>query len=178
MIKESSYWKEPLLALAKDLRVLNTKSKIKEYDFVQVEKDVLIGFYSIRKLFDTPKVSDEIKQKKYRVHWHSHVGEKLDFLKNHRLDELFDFSKTNTEQRYLRDICNWFIHSYIFELEYDSEGKISGILFTPDKDKNRKIYSLPIEQVTQFFEDVGSNYPEQVTWRRGEEDGDETFEVL
>ncbi len=55
MIWESSYWKEPLLENAERLKQLSVSSVDDEADFVVIEKDIFLGFYTIRKLMDTAK---------------------------------------------------------------------------------------------------------------------------
>jgi len=53
MIHESSYWKEPLLAAADCLSEIRIDEEEPDDDLARVEREVLIGFYSIRKLLDT-----------------------------------------------------------------------------------------------------------------------------
>jgi len=53
MIWESYYWKTPLLRMARRLRALKTAGELSEKQLVQIERDIFIGFYSIRKLFET-----------------------------------------------------------------------------------------------------------------------------
>jgi hypothetical protein len=58
MIWESCYWKEPLLEMAGRLRALKAgRHRLTEKRLVELERDIFIGFYSIRKLlFPVPKV--------------------------------------------------------------------------------------------------------------------------
>lgn len=62
MIWESSYWKEPLLESAARLRNFSTSTVSDELDFVTIEKDIFLGFYTIRKLMDTAKISTANKE--------------------------------------------------------------------------------------------------------------------
>ena len=61
MIYDSFYWKEPLLQTANWLRRVRLSERTSERTYVRVEREVFVGFYSIRKLFDTlldPEVAE------------------------------------------------------------------------------------------------------------------------
>ena len=58
MIWESAYWKEELLRQAEDLKKRSTQTKWSERSLARLEKTIMIGFYSIRKLIEAKKVSD------------------------------------------------------------------------------------------------------------------------
>ena len=53
MISESWYWKKPLLDMAKRLRKMRSVRKLTQRQLVQIERDIFIGFYSVRKLIET-----------------------------------------------------------------------------------------------------------------------------
>jgi len=50
MIWESAYWKQPLLKAAAYLQRVKITNRTKESTFVKIERELFIGFYSIRKL--------------------------------------------------------------------------------------------------------------------------------
>lgn len=52
MIWESWYWKQPLLEMADRLEHLKTASALSDEELAQVERDIFIGFYSVRKLLE------------------------------------------------------------------------------------------------------------------------------
>jgi hypothetical protein len=62
MIWESWYWKKPLLDMAKRLRSLKAAGYLTEKQMVQIERDIFIGFYSIRKLIEAKtKITDKTR---------------------------------------------------------------------------------------------------------------------
>ncbi|MEI6874502.1 MAG: hypothetical protein WCL50_05155, partial [Spirochaetota bacterium] len=66
MIHESYYWKQPLLVSAGRLKRYRKARQLGQKQLLRIEKDVLIGFYSVRKLLETPfKISDGIKKATY-----------------------------------------------------------------------------------------------------------------
>jgi hypothetical protein len=70
MIWESRHWKEPLIESAAAFEDFAQHAEISEENLVKVEKDVFIGFYSIRKLMDTMTISDSTKNLKLVLTWH------------------------------------------------------------------------------------------------------------
>ena len=64
MIWESWYWKQPLLEMADRLEHLKTSSALSDEEIAQVERDIFIGFYSVRKLLEAPaKITDKTRHR-------------------------------------------------------------------------------------------------------------------
>jgi len=167
LISESRYWKEPLLETAKVLRSEPLLENLDECDQVQIEKEVMIGFYSIRKLLDTVKVSDSIKRMTITLTWFENKSQ-VDILERHDLDKLYDLSKGHEETRKLRFICDQFIHSYVFIQSADEKGRLNGFYFSSDKEKNNKLYFMDATNVITIFEKVGENYPTKAIQKRND----------
>jgi hypothetical protein len=56
MIYESHYWKDELQAIAKKLRRRRAQRRWSESSFANLEKEVMVGFYSVRKLYEASKL--------------------------------------------------------------------------------------------------------------------------
>ncbi|WP_166262198.1 hypothetical protein [Marinobacter salicampi] len=178
MIWESCYWKEPLLEAAERFRSLKVVEEPSEDQLVQLEKDVLVGFYSVRKLFETPtKITDEIKNSKLDVAWYPNVGKHVNWRNNHRLDELYDFSSGGREQRDAWFICSRIMHSFIFAPVVGDAGGLEAILFTSDNDKDKRLYALHIDHLIEFFKSVGNDNPTEIRWERNQVTGEESTVV-
>ena len=171
MIWESSDWKEPLLESASRLQILSKSNEIDGSEFVQIEKDVFIGFYAIRKLIDTAKISDSTKS--FNVHLKCFPNLKpVDYMNWHKIDELYDLGSKQSETKTLRVLCNFIVHSYVFMPELNDEGQLANFYVTSDKDRNKKLYSVSIEQVIKIFELVGDDYPSNTEMVRNSKPGD------
>ncbi|TBT23870.1 hypothetical protein D5E86_24770 [Vibrio parahaemolyticus] len=171
MIWESSDWKEPLLESASRLQKLSKSNEIDESEFVQIEKDVFIGFYAIRKLMDTSKISDSTKSFDVSLKCFPNL-KPVDYMNWHRVDELYDLSGKQCETKTLRALCNFIVHSYVFMPELNDEGHLVSFYVTSDKDRNKKLYSVSIEQVLDIFKLVGSDYPSNTKMARNPKTGD------
>lgn len=173
MIYESSHWKQPLLESAQRLIEFQTFNDISEENFAQIEMDIFLGFYSIRKLFDTIKVTDELKNNKYSIVWYPHQGNDITWRNNHRVDEHYNLNQKNSENRGLWFIASRLIHSFVFQICVNSTGGLNGIFFASDSDKNMKVYFLSTENIASFFEEVGNNYVKEIHFIRNPDTGEE-----
>lgn len=175
MIWESWYWKEPLVEAAGRFRSLKGVEDPSEDQLVQIEKDILIGFYSVRKLFETPaKITDATKSKRLELACYPSVGKNVTWRNNHRLNELYDFSEGGSEQRDIWFVCNRIMHSFILAPLLAEGGGLDAILFTSDYDKDARIYSLNIDQVINLFQSVGNDNPTEIRWMRDPDTGEES----
>ena len=171
MILESSYWKDPLLDSA--LRLLESPSdeNFNEAEMVQIEKDIFIGFYAVRKLMDTIKIKDSTKNLKVKLRCSPNI-KKVNLRNKHRIDELYNLKKFNQESRTLKFVCDQIVHSYIFMIEEKEDGKISGFYFTSDRDKEKKLYYITVQEVIDIFNLVGNDYPNNLHMVKNLETGE------
>lgn len=177
MISESWYWKKPLLEMAERLRSLKSVHELSEKQLIQIERDIFIGFYSVRKLLETiTKVTDATKSSRVQVTWYPN-RKPVNWRNNHRIDELYDFEKKFKETRDVWFISSRIIHSFIFTPYVGEQGGLAGIMFTSDNDKDTKLYSMDIDDVTKVFERVGNDDPTRVEWQKNPETADETTKV-
>ena len=115
MISESRYWKTPLLRTATWLESLLVNEETVEKSLARIEREVFIGFYAIRKLIPTFKLSNSTKQTKIILKSFPLAhGKIVDYFNKHNLDELFEIDTDTCEQWSLELLCNQVIHSYIF----------------------------------------------------------------
>jgi hypothetical protein len=173
MIHESWFWKQPLLEMAARLRIFKTAAALSEEQFVQIERDIFIGFYSVRKLFDTiTKVTDATKLTKISVIWHPNL-KPVTWRTNHRIDDLYDLDTFQSETRDVSFVCGRIIHSFIFAPCIGEGGGLAGIMFTSDTDKNSRLYVMSIDEVIAVFERVGNDDPQHIESRRDPNTGNE-----
>lgn len=174
MINESYYWKQSLLENAIKFKEYEAVKEIDEERYVKIEKDVFIGFYSIRKLLESEtKITDSLKSQKYDLDYFLHMGDDVTWLNKHKINELYSFDKAQSEKRHLWFIASRIIHSFIFNLCISQNGGFNGILFTSDIDKNKKLYMLSLDQLIKIFEAVGNDKVVKVEYKKCSETGKE-----
>lgn len=105
MVWESENWKVPLLKLAKRLASLKAAMELSEDQLAQIERDIFIGFYSVRRLTETPmKVTDQTRAMLLAVSKFANL-KPVTWRNNHRLDELYDLNKSNQGKRDIPFVC-------------------------------------------------------------------------
>lgn len=166
---ESVHWKNQLLSAAKWLRSVKLSECSGSTTYFRVEKEIFLGFYSIRKLFDTYKVSDAAKAVAYELTWYRNT-KPVSHLNWHKVDECYNLSTEHTETRDIRYLCNQFIHSYIFLIA--GEFRIEGFFVASDRVRNVRVYFVPLSDVLHAFRVVACDCPSKVEFVRDPQTGE------
>src|SRR5688572_15709380 len=93
MISESYYWKRDLLKLARKLTKRKSNDFWRESDYGEFEKEIMIGFYIIRKLRHSFKLSNITVSTRVRGRKIPNNGKAIHLLNNHKYSELYNFNK-------------------------------------------------------------------------------------
>ena len=167
MITESYYWKKPLLTGAKAIRKYMDAENISDAQFARIEREIFIGFYSIRKLLEaTGKVSAETRDMKVSLKRYEKRADQpiVDWYNRSEFWELYDLDKPALEPRDLLYVAHRMVHSFIFILSGDDDG--NGAFFTSDRDKETRLNFVSTEEIVRVFETVGNDYPNSFhAWR-------------
>jgi len=152
--------------IAKRVRLLKSKKGKKlssDKIGAQFERDIFIGFYSVRKLIEAPtKVTDATRNMQVKVTNYMSLNKPVHHMNNHKIDELYDLENAHQEIRNLPFVAGRIIHSFIFMPYVDETDRLDGIFFTSDTDKDKRIYSMKIDDVIDIFERVGNDYPTKI----------------
>ncbi len=164
MIWESHYWKRELLKIANDLSRRSEQKRWPEISLVRVEQNIMLGFYVVRKLVEARKVSNKTATQIIRVPAHRWKGTKSVTLMNwHKIDQLYDQTKTRHRKLRVSFIYNQFIHSYVFILCFkDNCRGLDGVFVSSDNERHKFIYFVTIAQIIKLFKQVGEDYPNDV----------------
>ena len=165
MINESFYWKNELLKISGKI-FKRTKSKrywtsSQEGTF---EKEIMFGFYIIRKLIESKKLSNSLVSTKLVGRKFISNGKNVTILNNHRIDELYKLTDGKKEKFDLIFLCNQIVHSYIFLPVFEDGIKpnnsiLSGIWFCSNEKRNETLYELNIESIIILFQKISNDYP-------------------
>lgn len=177
MIWESYYWKQPLLKSATWLKRVRLGSGTRETTFVRIEREVFFGFYSIRKLLDTCKLTTKARGLAFELCVYPNLR-KVGYLNWHHIERLYDLNKQGSEQRKLRFVCNLFVHSYLFLIVEDESGRIEGFYITTDTDKNKKVYFVSLDCVCTAFRSVGRDYPWKGSFFLNPKTGEQEYDAV
>ena len=182
MISESYYWRKEILKISNRIkrRVKNHK-QWNDIDYGNFEKDIMFGFYIIRKLMEASKLDNKLCATNIECIVYRNNGKAINFRNNHRFFEFYDFENGNKQKCDLKFLINQFVHSYIFkptfevvdekiidlledenkseeektELFCNSEKYVSGIYFNSDSNKRKSIYEIEVLKIIELFKAVG-----------------------
>lgn len=165
MISDSIFWKNDLLKLASKLERRLIQQRWSEKSFYTLEKEIFLGFFSIRKLIESKKISESMAKKTYQIY---------EFPKNKNTENIvpintendFEFGKMTKVYITISDLCNQFIHSYHF-IPFIPEGKaLIGFIFCSDYKRKTGIYMMTIFDIVDIYRQVGNNYPSTYSAKR------------
>ena len=176
MIWKYHYWKCELLTIARRLNARRWRS-CGERALSHSEKDLLIGFYAIRKLIEAKKVSNALMELSIDVKCYPCINPPVTLINRHKIDELYDLTQECTEVRKAEWISNQFIHSYVLMFgTNDNSNYLEGFYCASDRMRNTKIYYFPAKTITKIFQRFGSNYPSRIHCRFNQKSQDfDTF---
>ena len=159
MIWESGDWKDDLLKTALKLSRRIHQKRWSERSFFLFEKEIFFAFYSIRKLIEAKKLSDYVVEAKIPLQSFKTKGLPVTRFNLDRLDELYNLQDRLSESIKLKDICNQFIHSYIFVPSFGELNELESIFFCSDNTRTHKVFKLAIVDLIAALKMVGSDYP-------------------
>jgi hypothetical protein len=158
MIYESSYWKDDLLKLAAKLERRLVQTRWGEKNYYTIEREIFLGFYSIRKLIESNKVSKSIAVKTYKVHEFPSQGKPESIFNDFKPDQ-YDFSKSKPIEITIISLCNQFIHSHYFLPFFPIGKNLIGFFICSDYKKKSGIYLVTLFDIVSIYRLVGENYP-------------------
>ncbi|WP_454688343.1 hypothetical protein [Achromobacter aloeverae] len=158
MIHESNYWKSDLLKLANTLERRLTQTRWNDKNLFTIEKEIFFGFYAIRKLIESKKISDSITQCKHKMKEFPYSGNSESLL-TYMKDNEYDLASGETAYLTTIELCNQFIHSYHFLPFLPDEKHLIGFFFCSDRKRTSGIYMITVFDVVNIYRSVGSNYP-------------------
>lgn len=172
MIWESRYWKDELLRYARDLRKRRLQRRWTEDSFGRLERNIMLGFFTIRKLMDSRRLSDSTMRLPIKISRFPGKGTHVTLFNSSQVDKHFDFRSQTDIAESLLFVCNQVIHSYVFEFENSPNGSLSAVLFTSDRHRRRHLFRITVGSLIRLFDRVGRDYPTHMTATFSAEKGD------
>ena len=162
---ESCYWKEDLLLHAKRLKTAKKPKRWSEKLVVNFEKELIISFFCIRKLFETHKVSELSQKYRASVFCYAPTGKKITRINQWDIDEIYDLQKEKKATIGISFLSNQFIHSCTLFAYREKDRNWGGVFACSDFERNKTIYRIPIKEIINIFKLVGNDYPSSMTMK-------------
>jgi hypothetical protein len=150
MILDSWVWKRDLARRGDVLQKRIQQQRWTEASCANVERDIFLSAYVVRKLLEAGKISDEVESTSLRaVEYYLRKECTVDIMNWHKLDELYDLSSGTETVVNIREYCNQIIHSFVFSLSFSESGGLDGFFVASDREKDRRLLYLNISTVAE-----------------------------
>jgi len=92
----------------------------------------MIGFYSISKLIESHKISDELLDRPVPLRCYPWTGRDVTYMNWDKIDRNYDLESPVALQQSATWIANQLIHSFVFMANCSQGGGLESILFNSD----------------------------------------------
>ena len=172
-MQESYCYKSDLLKFAESLKKRSCKQMWRSDSLVKVEKMIFTGFYFVRKLIESVKVTDECKKTSYLVGVLALSNDRP--LSNWERWDIVDLIREQEEQEMkyekkdINQICDKVIHAWWNMFCQSEEGGLDGMMLTTDKlNKKREVWFIPTQTMIDSFLRFGDDWPTKIEKERDE----------
>lgn len=158
MAIESLYWKEELARIAKSIRPVSKPKRWSERAVCTVERDIMIGFFIVRRMIELHKVSSRVSKMELKV-FSSPVVREITNLNLFSIDKNYNWNVEKTQSKPVLYICNQCIHSCISFVERNPDRNWSDFLVVSDFVRGKVIWRIPITTIILLFDIVSKDWP-------------------
>lgn len=171
MIWESGPWKIRLWKIADRLSGRSNQKRWPESSLSNLEIDIFLAFYGIRKLLDSHKLSTNIQNIRFELQTYRSTGKNVTHMNWHRLNKLYDFSHEKTVVKKLRWLCNKIIHSFVYCPVFE-DSTLKSIMFSSKKERNKQLYVVNLSDIISTLRKIGKDDPDQahMIWDKEKKD--------
>jgi hypothetical protein len=159
---ESFYWKEELHRIARSIQRVSKPPRWSERAHCIVERDLMIGFFMLRRLIELHKVSTVTRDQMLNVFSYLARGKNVTRFNGHDLWELYDLDREVPSTQKPGYIANQFIHAYTSFVARDESRNWSDVFVVSDYDRNDCIWRVPIPEIRRIFRTAAEDYPHSI----------------
>ncbi len=162
---ESCFWKEELKRIACTITRMRKPPRWSERAHCVVERDLMIGFFLLRRLIELNKVSSAISDRQLQVFSYKSLGKPITRLNGWDIWELYDLENEVAETKKPMYVSNQFIHAYTSLVGRDDTRNWSDVLIVSDYDRNDCIWRIPVATIRALFLDASDDYPYSLQYK-------------
>ena len=174
MISDSEPWKKELGRFAGAIRELRRSPEWTETYSFRVEKAVMLGFFIIRRLIESSKLTEEVMAHELRTIRYPNLGSVPDLMNWQELDRHFNFEAASPRRVPLKQFYNQAIHSFVF-IPYRGGRGAAGVFVASDWERKRALHRVTLTEIERLFRKVATDQPVRMNMLR-KDDGQ--FEVF
>lgn len=173
MITDSIPWKEELGRVADRLEKRQVQVRWTDRTSYLVERDVMVAAFSVRKLHEARKISDELVSKPVTVWQCQARNQGPDIWTRVEPWAHYDLENREAKSLSLINFCNQIIHSWNWMLSATETRphRFDGIFISSDFDRRKAVYFVSVDVLVNVFRAVDSD--DVLSWEmRADENGE------
>lgn len=160
MIFESGPWKDDLSSYHSKIMEYSSSNYFQNDEdeaYSILEKSIFYSAFVIRKLVECKtKLSNEADN--YALHVEIFESKRnFDNLHRWTSEDSHNWESSIRLTKQGKDICNWLIHSLIFELVYNDDQSVEGFLVSSDFDSDKCLYHVSIKDWLSYVDFISSD---------------------
>lgn len=148
---ESCYWKEELARIAKSIRVSKKPARWSERAHCIIERDVMLGFFIVRRLIELHKVSSATRDLHMRVFSCPSRGKLVYRMNGPLIYEAYDLEKERPTGKRPMYVCNQFVHACTSYVVRDDSRNWADVYVVSDYDRNACLWRVPVAEIRRLF---------------------------
>lgn len=166
MIEQDSYWRSDLIRFGERLEKRYRQQKWSNRTRYNVEKEVFLSFYIIRKLIEGKKLDRAVVGSHYTVTKYPIVTGAQPSQDPKTFAIAYQLYRGVTEKLSPEALCHQFVHSYVFSPFTPFGRDMVGIFFASHRDSKTGLYYIPLVRVIEIIISAGRNRPKKLKLAR------------
>ncbi|MCH1883220.1 hypothetical protein [Agrococcus sp. ARC_14] len=156
VLDESGPWRQSLWTMAAALeRRISLRSWRPRTGYL-VERDIVLGAFSIRKLIESEKCSTLLPHERLSAEVHPLTGPSLNPLDRWTFWEYYSMERGQKRSLTVREFCNVVVHSFVLDFAPDSEHGPATLWVVSDRERDKHLYSIALRELVTLFRRVAS----------------------
>jgi hypothetical protein len=161
MIEEQSYWRADLTKYAQRLKRRYGKLRWSKQTLYEIEKEVFLSAFIIRKLIESGKVDRAVLGLNFQIKKYPIRPGAVRSTDPKTLGSIYDIYHGRDEILSIKKLCDQFVHSYIFSplIISRTHGVVFGLYFSSDCESEKGLYYIPLIKVIEIITSSACNRP-------------------
>lgn len=159
MIEEESYWRADLKKASERLKNRYQQRRWSSRTLYQIEKEIFLSAYIIRKLMDSGKVARVVSGLNIRIKEYPILAGAEPSADTKALVATYDIYHGRDELLSVKKLCDQLVHSYIFSplILSREHGVVFGIYFASDSESRKGVYYSPLVKIIEVIASAADN---------------------
>lgn len=166
VINDSVPWRNELHRIAKRLTQKKTQKRWVDRSFFLVERDLMIGFFALRRLIEAEKTSSLLPKRRLKVGVLLLTGKEPLHLDRWAPWEFYDFESRQRSELNVGGLLQEVIHSFVLSLSFDEDGVLTGVYVGSDRTKRKRLYLVDMQDIIELFDFVSREDMVWWSWHR------------